>query len=141
MLLVEEGMGQNLTPYVAIAVTIVLCLGLGLAIIALNYVLGPKRSNPVKGKGFECGNPQADSPRKRFSVRFYLVAIAFLVFDIEAVFLYPWAVVYRDLLKDPVYGQVILLECIFFIGILALGLWAIWRKKALDWAFDRGEDE
>lgn len=129
-------MGTDFSPYVAIVLTMVLSAGLVGAILVLNALLGPKRPGVVKNRPFECGNPPADSPRKRFHVKYYVVAIAFVVFDIEAVFLFPWAVVYRDLLKDPVFAGLVLVEAVLFIGILALGLWAIWRKGALDWAFD-----
>lgn len=130
-------MGTDFLPYVAIALTMVLSAGLVLAILVLNALLGPKRRSPVKERPFECGNPPADSPRKRFNVKYYVVAIAFVVFDIEAVFLFPWAVMYRDLLKDPAFAGLALAEAVLFIGVLALGLWAIWRKGALEWAFDR----
>ncbi len=138
-------MGTDFLPYVAIVLTMGLSAGLVLAILVLNALLGPKRRNPVKERPFECGNPPADSPRKRFNVKYYVVAIAFVAFDIEAVFLFPWAVMYRDLLKDPAFAGLALAEAVLFIGVLALGLWAIWRKGALEWAFDRtstgGADE
>ncbi len=130
-------MGTDFLPYVAIVLTMVLSAGLVGAILVLNALLGPKRPSAIKERPFECGNPPADSPRKRFHVKYYVVAIAFVAFDIEAVFLFPWAVMYRDLLKDPAFAGLALAEAILFIGVLALGLWAIWRKGALDWAFDR----
>ncbi len=132
-------MGADFLPYVAIVLTMVLSAGLVGAILVLNAVLGPKRPSPVKERPFECGNPPADTPRKRFHVKYYVVAIAFVAFDIEAVFLFPWAVMYRDLLKDPAFAGLALAEAVLFIGVLALGLWAIWRKGALDWAFDRAQ--
>jgi len=134
-------MGVDLSPYAAIVLTMVLSAGLVLAILVLNAVLGPKRPSPVKETPFECGNPPADSPRKRFHVKYYVIAIAFVAFDIEAVFLFPWAVTYRDLLKNPAFGVLALVEAFLFIGVLALGLWAIWRKGALEWAFERRDRE
>lgn len=130
-------MARGFEPYVAVAMTIVLSALLVAAILVINAVLGPKRINRVKKTPFECGNFPADTPRKRFHVKYYAVAIAFVAFDLEAVFLFPWAVVYRDLLNDPGYGVLALVEAVLFIGILALGLWAIWSKGAFDWAYDR----
>lgn len=137
-------MGSDFLPYLAIVLTMFLSAGLVGAILVINALLGPKRLSAVKVRPFECGNPPADSPRKRFHVKYYVVAIAFVVFDIEAVFLFPWAVMYRELLKDPTFAGLALAEAVIFIGVLALGLWAMWRKGALDWAFARstgGTDE
>jgi NADH-quinone oxidoreductase subunit A len=123
-------------PYVALVVTIAVCVGLALVILIANAVLGPKVRSEVKNSPFECGSDILDDPRKRVNVKFYAVAIFFVVFDIEAVFLFPWAVVYRDVLKMPVYGPIALVEIFLFIGVLAMGLWYVWGKGALDWAFD-----
>lgn len=130
-------MGVDFLPYVAIVMTLVLCIGLVAAILVLNSILGRKVLTGSKTRPFECGNEPADSSRKRFSVKFYVVAIFFVVFDIEAVFLFPWAVMYRDLLQSPVYASIALAEILVFTGVLALGLWYVWRKGALDWAFER----
>ncbi|NOZ00684.1 MAG: NADH-quinone oxidoreductase subunit A [Deltaproteobacteria bacterium] len=129
-------MGADYLPYVAIVLTIVLSIGLVGVILVVNALLGPKDLSGAKSESFECGNPPADTSRKRFSVKFYVVAIFFVVFDIEAVFLFPWAVMYRDLLKSPVYGSIALAEVLVFTGVLAVGLWYVWKKGALDWAFD-----
>ncbi len=90
-------------------------------------LLGPKRRGAVKEEPFECGNPPSGPARDRFSVKFYLVAILFLVFDVEVVFLYPWAVLFRQL---GFFGFV---EMLFFILVLAVGLIYVWRKGALEW--------
>lgn len=129
-------MGREFLPYVAVAVTMALCAGLAFAILVLNAVLGPKRGGGAKHEAFECGSPQADDPRKRVSVRFYAVAILFVVFDIEAVFLFPWAVLYRELLASPVLKTLALAEVLLFVGVLAVGLWWVVGKGALEWAFD-----
>lgn len=134
-------MGSEMAPYLAILLTVVLAAGLVLVILVLNALLGPKRLSNRKVMPFECGNPPADSPRKRFHVKYYVVAIAFVAFDLEAVFLFPWAVVYRDLLRDPSFAGLVLAEALIFIGVLALGLWAIWKKGAFEWAFDRLGEE
>jgi NADH-quinone oxidoreductase subunit A len=137
-------MGTDFLPWLAVAMTLALCGGLAVAILVLNALLGPKRPSPVKASPFECGSVAADNPRKRVAVRYYAVAILFVVFDIEAVFLFPWAVLYRDLLKSPLFGPIALAEVLLFVGILAMGLWYVWGKGALDWAFDaarRGGDD
>lgn len=138
-------MGTDFLPYVAVAVTLALCAGLAFAALVLNAVLGPKRPSAVKGAPFECGSEPADDPRKRVAVKYYAVAIFFVVFDVEAVLLFPWAVLYRDLLKSPIFGPLALAEALVFLGVLAVGLWYVWGKGALDWAFDAprrgGSDE
>ncbi|HHW95720.1 MAG: NADH-quinone oxidoreductase subunit A [Myxococcota bacterium] len=129
-------MGSEFLPYVAIIITIVVAVGIALAILVLNAVLGPKRPSEAKMGPFECGSDVVDTPRKRINVRFYAVAIFFVVFDIEALFLIPIAVAYRDLLQPQHLGVFALFALLLFIGVLAIGLWYVWGKGALDWAFD-----
>ena len=129
-------MDAQFLPYVAVILTMVLCIGLAVFILVLNAVLGPKVSDAVKDSPFECGSPALDNPRKRVAVKYYAVAILFVVFDVEAVFLFPWAVLYRDLLKSPIFGSIALGELLLFVAVLAVGLWYVWGKGALDWAFD-----
>ncbi len=95
--------------------------------VNLNRLIGPRRPSAVKGEPFECGNPSTGSAWGRFSVRFYLTAILFLVFDVEIVFLYPWAVELRGL------GMFGFVEVLVFIMILGVGLVYAWRRGALDW--------
>ena len=93
----------------------------------LNMLVGPKRPSKIKGEAFECGNEPSGSAWGRFSVRFYLTAILFLVFDVEVIFLYPWAVELRQL------GMFGFIEALIFIAILAVGLIYAWQRGALDW--------
>jgi NADH-quinone oxidoreductase subunit A len=96
--------------------------------ITVNRLIGPRNPGPkVKGEAFECGNPSTGSAWGRFSVRFYLTAILFLVFDVEIVFLYPWAAELRQL------GVVGLSEALVFIAILLAGLVYAWQRGAFDW--------
>lgn len=97
------------------------------AMVSINRILGPRRPNPIKDEAFECGNPSSGSAWGRFSVRFYLTAILFLVFDVEVVFLYPWAVELRHL------GMFGLVEVLVFVAILVVGLVYAWQRGALDW--------
>ena len=103
---------------------------------ALAVLIGPKASNPVKLQPFECGSEPIGSPRGRYSVRFYQVAILFLVFDIEAAFMYPWAVLYNNLshAADGVHISGFgFAEMLLFVAILVVALAYVWRKKAIGW--------
>ena len=96
----------------------------------LSALLGPKSPNARKNMPFECGmNPVGDA-RQRFSVRFYLIAILFLLFDVEALFFYPWAVVYKKYLSINAF---ILLEMAVFVAILLVGYFYVLGKGALEW--------
>jgi NADH-quinone oxidoreductase subunit A len=117
-----------LGEYVPVLITLLLSIGLASTFILLASILGPKRTLRVKMEPFECGVEQVVSPRRRFDVKFYLVAMLFILFDIEAVFLYPWAVLFREL------GWFGFIEMMVFIGIVAMGLVYVWKKGALDWA-------
>ncbi len=97
------------------------------AFLGLGTWLGPKRPNPEKSKIFECGNNPLALPTERFSIKFYSVAILFVLFDIEIIFLFPWAVVFRKL------GLFGLVEMGLFILVLAMGLAYAWRRGALEW--------
>ncbi len=119
--------------YLPLLVCIVVVAGLGFIMWAGNALLGPKRRNAVKGQPFECGGPPVDDPRRRFSVKFYLVGMIFLIFDIEAVLIIPWAVLYGDFLGDGAFGLFSLLSMLTFVGVLAVALVYVWRRGALDW--------
>jgi NADH-quinone oxidoreductase subunit A len=115
---------------------IVFALGFCGLFTALAVLIGPKATNPDKLKPFECGSEPIGTPRGRYSVRFYQVAILFLVFDIEAAFMYPWTVLYSQLSHGP-QGQVVVFgfaEMLMFVAILLVALAYVWRKKAIGWA-------
>lgn len=95
--------------------------------LALGKLLSPRNPTAVKLRTFECGNEPSGPAWGRFSVKFYLVAILFLVFDLEVVFMYPWAIRFREL------GWFGLTEMGVFIAVLAVGLLYVWRKGALEW--------
>ena len=98
--------------------------------------IGPKATNPEKLKPFECGSEPIGTPRGRYSVRFYQVAILFLVFDIEAAFMYPWAILYNQLSHDAGWRGVSVFgfaEMLVFVAILVVALAYVWRKKAIGW--------
>jgi NADH-quinone oxidoreductase subunit A len=117
-----------LTPYLPIAVVLGVAGFLGLALTGAAVVLGPRRPSAVKDEPFECGSPPSPGDaRQRFAIKFYVVALLFIIFDVETVFLYPWAVLFRDL------GWFGFVEMGIFVAVLAIGLFYVWKKGALDW--------
>ena len=98
------------------------------ALLLISFLLGKKVRNRVKDMPYECGIPPTGSARERFSVKFYLVGMLFIVFDIEAVFLYPWVVVYRD------FKMAAFVEMLIFIALVLAGFFYVWKKGALDWS-------
>ncbi|MHB1310257.1 MAG: NADH-quinone oxidoreductase subunit A [Limisphaerales bacterium] len=91
------------------------------------------RRNRAKDTAYECGMIPVGEGSPRLSVKFYLVAMLFILFDIEVVFLYPWAVVFRDLLKDPATANLIYFSMVSFLGILFVGYLYAFKKRAFDW--------
>ena len=112
-----------------LSIVLMIALGAGFALISvvLSNVLGPRKPSPAKLAPYECGMPPVGDARERMSVKFYLVAMIFLLFDIEVAFLYPWAMALRDL-GWPGFVQVVL-----FMLLLLAGYVYVWRKGALDW--------
>ncbi len=119
--------------YISILVVVAVVLGMGLTILLLNHFIGPRRVNAVKSAAFECGSDPIGSARQRFSVKYYLIAIFFIVFDIESVFMYPWSTLFREMIIEPGVGWATFTEMFVFVGILAAGLAYVWRRGALDW--------
>jgi len=114
--------------YIGLLVTFVLSAVIATAIIILNRLLGPKnKGSKVKSEPFECGMPQMQAANGHFSVKFYLVAMLFILFDVEIVLFFPWAVILRKL------GWIGLVEMFSFIFVLVLGYVYAWRKGALEW--------
>ena len=98
------------------------------ALVTLSLAIGRRVKNKVKDMAYECGIAPTGDARERFSVKFYLVAMLFIVFDIEAIFLYPWAVVYRQL------KMFAFVEMLIFVILIVAGFFYIWKKGVLDWA-------
>ena len=118
--------------YVTLATLAAVAVLLGGTILLLNRILGPQRWTKSKLDTFETGNEPEGDARHRFSVRFYLVAILFILFDIEVVFMFPWAVLFREYVAAGA-GVFMFVEMVVFIAILGLGLAYVWRKGALEW--------
>jgi NADH-quinone oxidoreductase subunit A len=114
-------------------ILIMIGLGAGFAggSVALSQLLGPRKPTPEKSAPYECGMPAVGDARERQSVKFYLVAMIFLLFDIEIAFLYPWALAFRDL------GMVAFLQILTFFALLLTGYIYVWRKGAFDWSGER----
>ena len=113
--------------YVPIGIMIALAVVFGLVLVNINKWIGPSKPSEEKLSTYESGMEPVKSARERFSVKYYLVAMLFIVFDIEIVFMYPWAVKFREL---GVFG---LIEMLVFIAILLVGFLYIWKKGALQW--------
>lgn len=116
-----------LDSYLPILVLIAIALAFALGSVVMSRLVGQKKPSTVKLAPYECGMPPVGSARERVSVKFYIVAMLFIVFDIEAVFLYPWAVVFKRL---GLFGFV---EMGVFIVILLVGYVYVWKKGALEW--------
>ncbi|MCC6625384.1 MAG: NADH-quinone oxidoreductase subunit A [Deltaproteobacteria bacterium] len=129
----ERDVDPNYAPYVPILACAILVVGMGAAILLLNRFLGPRRPTREKGIPYESGDEPHARPRQRFSVKFYMTAILFLVFDLEVVFIYPWAAKYNDFLADGAFGGVALGAMLFFLAVLTLGLVYEWKRGAMDW--------
>ncbi len=117
--------------YIGIGVSFVLAGGIAAAMVVLSSTLGTKKPTPEKLAPFECGKDPFSLPGGKLAIKFYLTAILFILFDVELVFLYPWAVVYRELLSE--IGMVALVEMGVFLGILMVGFVYAWDNGALEW--------
>ena len=120
---------ENYLPILLVFAVALAAAGLFLGV---SFWLGPRKSDPVKDSTYECGIPPRGSIHIRFFVRFFLVALFFLLFDLEAVFLYPWVLLYRDFLAD---GRALfaLTEMAASVGVLVLGFVYVWKKGGLEW--------
>ena len=118
---------MNLDQYLPILLFILVGIGVGVVPQALGYVLGPRRPDVAKDSPYECGFEAFEDARMKFDVRYYLVAILFILFDLEIAFLFPWAVALKDV------GIVGFWSVMVFLGILVVGFAYEWKKGALDW--------
>jgi NADH:ubiquinone oxidoreductase subunit 3 (subunit A) len=122
-------METMLNSYAYIALFVIVAVGFALIPLGLSALIQTRKPNPVKNETYECGMETIGSAWVQYRVGFYLYALLFVVFDVEAMFLYPWAVIYRHSnLGLPLLG-----EAALFIGVLVLGLSYAWKKKALLW--------
>lgn len=119
--------------YLPLLVHLLMAMGIAAGMVALSALFSGRRPGRVKAEPYECGMAPTGDARGRFSVKFYLVGMLFILFDVEVVFLYPWAVVFREL------GMFGFYEMLVYIAVILVGFLYIWKKGVLDWAFERGE--
>jgi NADH-quinone oxidoreductase subunit A len=127
-------MPENIVEaYFPVLAQVLAAVALSAVLIGLGLWLGKRVRNRVKNTPYECGIEPTGNARERFSVKFYLVAMVFILFDIEAIFLYPWAVVYRELRWFAFF------EMFLFIALVLAGFFYIWKKGVLNWASENSE--
>ncbi len=120
-------MSELLLDYLPLAVFIAVALGISLALLVVPYLVAYKQPDAEKLSAYECGFNAFDDARMKFDVRFYLVAILFIIFDLEVSFLFPWAVAFGDLGLFGFWSMMV------FLGVLTIGFIYEWRKGALEW--------
>ena len=130
--------GFNLMDYAPIGVMFIVAFGFAASQILVTQLIGPRKRTQVKLMPYECGKDPIGSARDRFSIKFYMVAVIFLLFDIEVLFLIPFAVAFKSLLineqtTDISYGTIAFLEIMVFIATLVIGLIYAWKKGVFDW--------
>lgn len=122
----------TLPTYVPVLVLGAVALGFGLFTVVASYLLGRPRPNAEKNSTYECGMPPIGNARERFPIQFYLVCMIFILFDVDAAFLYPWALVFRDMVAEGL-GSFVFLEMCFFMTLLGGGFAYAWKSGSLDW--------
>ena len=118
--------------YLPFLIHMLMASGIAVAIVVLSWLIGQRKPTRAKLSPYECGMTPIGDSRERFSVKFYLVAMLFILFDVEAVFIYPWAVILREL-KAIGQGLFGLIEMLVYIGIFLVGFFYVWKKGVLDW--------
>ena len=116
--------------YLPILVVFILAFGFVFISLLASHYFGPRVKNIVKDMPYECGVDLIGETRVRLSIKYFLIALMFIIFDIEIVFLFPWAVVFKDFLQ---HGTFIFIEMVIFLSILTFGFVYVWKKGALDW--------
>ena len=116
-----------LKDYFPIMLFLIIALGLSFAFVIVNYLVSPKKPDPEKLSAYECGFEPFNDSRMEFDVRFYLVAILFIIFDLEIAFLFPWAISLGNI------GSLGFWSMMIFLGVLTIGFIYEWKKGALDW--------
>ena len=122
----------SVDPYLPVLLSIVIAVVFSLAFVGLSKFFGPHRPTATKESLYECGMPSVGPTHQRFTVKFYLVAVLFILFDLEAVFLFPWSVVFKELVAAG-SGVYVFVEMLFFLGTLFLGWLYCLKRGALEW--------
>src|SRR5580692_1266335 len=125
--------------YIPLMIQILVAVGMGCSMTTMSFLIGRHRRLKTKLEAYECGIPAEGDARGRFSVKFYMVAMLFILFDVEAVFMMPWAVIYRQLPRitgNRLFG---FWEMVVYLGFVAVGLYYIVRKGILNWSMDKAD--
>jgi NADH-quinone oxidoreductase subunit A len=122
-----------LPNYVPILILAVIVFGFAVSTVILSRLIGKPRPNPVKSATYECGVPPIGNARERFPIKFYLVCMIFILFDVDAAFLYPWALIFKDLVQTPGSAFFAFAEMGVFILVIGGGFVYAWKVGALDW--------
>ena len=125
--------------YLPLLLQVLAAFGLGLGMATGSYFIGRHRNTKTKLDTYECGIEAVGDARGRFSVRFYMVAMLFILFDVEVVFMMPWAVIYREFVATPGLRWFGFWEMLVYLGFVAVGLFYIVKKGILDWSSDKGD--
>lgn len=128
----------SLMEYAPIGIMFLVAIGFALSQLLVTQLIGPRKRTAVKLMPYECGKDPVGSARERFSIKFYTVAVIFLLFDIEVLFMIPFAVAFKNLLAEErisgiAFGTIALLEILVFIGTLIVGYIYVWKKGTFDW--------
>ena len=128
----------NLFDYAPIGIMFIVAMGFAASQVLVTQLVGPRKRTATKLMPYECGKDPVGSARERFSIKFYTVAVIFLLFDIEVLFMIPFAVAFKSLLAEEkisgiAFGTIALLEIIVFIATLIVGYIYVWRKGSFDW--------
>ena len=126
--------------YLPLVLQVLVALGLACGMVGASFLIGKHKNSRTKASAYECGMDPIGDARGRFTVRFYMVAMLFVQFDVEAVFVLPWAVIFRRLHTElgmpKMFG---FYEMLVYLGFVAVGLFYVWKKGILNWALDKGD--
>jgi NADH-quinone oxidoreductase subunit A len=125
--------------YLPLALQIIAAAGLAVGMVAASFFIGKHKNSRTKLGAYECGMDPVGDARGRFSVRFYMVAMLFILFDVEVVFMLPWAVIFRRLPALTGSRMFGFYEMLVYLGFVAVGLFYVWKKGILTWAEDKGD--
>ncbi|MGC2637723.1 MAG: NADH-quinone oxidoreductase subunit A [Acidobacteriaceae bacterium] len=125
--------------YLPLLLQILVAGGMTFGMVVMSRFIGRRRNLKDKLEAYECGIPAEGDARGRFSVRFYMVAMLFILFDVEAVFMMPWAVIYRELPKITGSRMFGFWEMVVYLGFVVVGVFYVWKKGILDWAADKAD--
>ena len=125
--------------YLPLVLQVVVALGLAVGMVGASFLIVKHKNSRTKASVYECGMEATGDARGRFTVRFYMVAMLFILFDVEAVFMLPWAVIFRRLPAITGSRMFGFYEMLVYLGFVAVGLFYVWKKGVLDWSTDKGD--